>query len=100
MDNEITLKLLEELIQIKKYLAVIAQDKIAEFNDKISKMYLTTEARKKMYDLFDGVHTYKDISEIAGVSAEAVRQFAVSLEKAGIIGYVLDGKNRQPKRIF
>lgn len=101
MDNEILCKILDEMTQIKKYLAVIAHDRIALFNEDVAKSYLTTESRKRMYDLFDGLHSHKEISEeIGGITAEAVRQFAVILEKDGIIEYVIDGKSKFPKRIF
>jgi len=53
-----------------------------------------------MYDLFDGTRSLKDISDEVKTSSEAVRQFAVSLEKAGHLEYVTNSKSKCPKRLF
>ena len=58
------------------------------------------EQRKKMYDLFDGTKSLKEIGEEVNTSSEAVRLFAVSLEKAGLIEYVSNTKAKCPKRLF
>ena len=52
MDNKINEQILEELIMIRKLLTILSQDKLADFNEQIKNRYLTTEQRKKMYDLF------------------------------------------------
>ena len=88
MDNKINEQILEELIMIRKLLTILSQDKLADFNEQIKNRYLTTEQRKKMYDLFDGTKSLKEIGEEVNTSSEAVRLFAVSLEKAGLIEYV------------
>lgn len=53
-----------------------------------------------MYDLFDGTKSLKEIGEEVNTSSEAVRLFAVSLEKAGLIEYVSNTKAKCPKRLF
>ncbi len=93
-------KILEELIAIRKMLTILSQDKIADFNEQIRSKYLTTEQRQKMYDLFDGSLSLKEIGEVVGTSSEAVRLFAVSLEKAGLLEYVTTSKTKFPKRLF
>mgnify|MGYP000052985565 FL=1 len=100
MDNKINEQILEELIMIRKLLTILSQDKLADFNEQIKNRYLTTEQRKKMYDLFDGTKSLKEIGEEANTSSEAVRLFAVSLEKAGLIEYVSNTKAKCPKRLF
>ncbi|RGI41830.1 hypothetical protein DXB43_13375 [Roseburia sp. OM04-10BH] len=100
MDNKINEQILEELIMIRKLLTILSQDKLADFNEQIKNRYLTTEQRKKMYDLFDGTKSLKEIGEEVNTSSEAVRLFAVSLEKAGLIEYVSNTKAKCPKRLF
>ena len=100
MDNKINEQILEELIMIRKLLTILSQDKLADFNEQIKNRYLTTEQRKKMYDLFDGTKSLKEIGEEVNTSSEAVRLFAVSLEKAGLIEYVSNTKAKRPKRLF
>lgn len=97
---DINERILEELVEIRKMLTVLSQDKLSEFNEQVKAKYLTTEQRQKMYDSFDGTKTLKEISEEAGTSSEAVRQFAVSLEKSGLLEYVVIGKYKCPKRLF
>ena len=97
MDNKINEQILEELIMIRKLLTILSQDKLADFNEQIKNRYLTTEQRKKMYDLFDGTKSLKEIGEEVNTSSEAVRLFAVSLEKAGLIEYVSNTKATCPK---
>ncbi len=93
-------KILEELIAIRKMLTILSQDKLMDFNEQIKSKYLTTEQRQKMYDLFDGSMSLKEIGEEVGTSSEAVRLFAVSLEKAGLLEYVINSKAKCPKRLF
>lgn len=99
MNNEE--KILNELIEIRKLLTIFAHDKLNEFNEKIRIKYLTTSERQQMYDLFDGEKTLKDIASEINISAEAVRKFAVALEKDGLITYIRpDAKSKCPKRLF
>lgn len=97
---DINEQILEELVSIRKMLTILSQDKLSDFNEQIKTKYLTTEQRQKMYDYFDGTKTLKEIGEEVGTSSEAVRQFAVSLEKAGLLEYVIMGKSKCPKRLF
>lgn len=100
MDNNINEQIFKELVTIRKLLTILSQDKLADFNEQIKNQYLTTEQRKKMYDLFDGTKSLKEIGEEVNTSSEAVRLFAVSLEKAGLIEYVSNAKAKCPKRLF
>ena len=93
-------RIFEELVIIRKMLTVLSQESLEEFNKKIKKDYLTTDQRQKMYDLFDGTRSLKEISEEVKTTSEAVRLFAVSLEKAGLLGYVVNTKSKCPKRLF
>lgn len=97
---DINEKILEELISIRKILTILSQDKLAEFNDQIRSKYLTTEQRQKMYDLFDGTRSLKEISQEVNTTSESVRLLAVSLEKSGLLEYVDTSKGKCPKRLF
>lgn len=98
MDDE---RVLNELVSIRKLLTILSQDKLNVFQETIQSKYLTTDQRKKMYELFDGTRSLKEIGDEVGVSSEAVRQFAVSLEKAGLLEYILiNTKTKYPKRLF
>lgn len=94
-------KILFELSEIKKLLTIFAQDKIEAFNLSIKNKYLTSANRQAMYDLFNGERSLKEIADETGVTSEAVRQFALTLEKAGLLEYVLNDSNvKLPKRLF
>lgn len=94
-------QIIEELKAIRRLLTIFSQDKLEEFNENIKTKYLTTPQRQQMYELFDGTKSLKEISTVVNVSSEAVRQFAVSLEQAGLVEYVIvSGKQKNPKRIF
>ncbi len=97
---DINERILEELVAIRKMLTILSQDKLSDFNEQIKTKYLTTDQRQKMYDLFDGTKTLKEIGAEVGTSSEAVRLFAVSLEKAGLLEYVVSAKSKCPKRLF
>lgn len=93
--------LLNEVKEIKRFISIIAQDKIIEFRKTIENNYLTTEQRKKMYEKFDGTKSYKDIADELKISSEAVRIFAATLDNDGIIEHVNGpGKVKFPKRKF
>lgn len=94
-------QVLQELKAIRRLLTILSQDKLEEFNESIKTKYMTTPQRQQMYELFGGTKSLKEISTTVKVSSEAVRQFAVSLEQAGIIEYmIVSGKQKNPKRIF
>lgn len=98
---DINEQILEELKAILKLLTIFSQDKLVEFQEIIRTKYLTTTQREQMYDLFDGTLSQKEIASKVGVSSEAVRQFVVTLEQAGIIEQVaINGRQKNPKRIF
>ena len=63
---DINERILEELVAIRKMLTILSQDKLSDFNEQLRTKYLTTEQRQKMYDLFDGTKTLKEISVEVG----------------------------------
>ena len=101
MNNIEAQQILGELVQIRKLLTILSQDKLQSFNEDIERKYLTTDQRRQMYALFDGENPYKAIAESVKVSSEAVRLFAVQLEQAGLVEMIeINAKSKNPKRIF
>ena len=100
MNDYMEQQILNELIQIRKMLTILSQDKLESFNDSINKRFLTTEQRRQMYELFDGENSYKAIADVVNISSEGVRKFAVQLEQAGLVELVPVGKTKNPKRVF
>jgi hypothetical protein len=100
MDDNIANQILGELVQVRKLLTILSQDKLLNFNENIERTYLTTDQRKQMYDMFDGENSYKTIADTVKVSSEAVRKFAIQLEKVGVVEFVEKAKSRNPKRVF
>ncbi len=100
MEDTFTEQILNELKQIRRFLTVLSQDKLENFNGEIQSKYLTTPQRHQMYDMFDGVNTYQTIADTVKYSKEAVRLFAVQLERAGIVEIISNGQNKYPKKLF
>lgn len=100
MEDYLAQQMLNELIQIRKMLTIMSQDKLESFNDSINKRFLTTEQRRQMYELFDGENSYKTIADTVNISSEGVRKFAIQLEQAGLVELVPAGKTKNPKRVF
>lgn len=94
-------KILQELSEIKRMLALLTYEKKGAVKEQIENEFLTSEERKIMYSMFDGKNSLKGIAKEAGTSSEAVRLFALSLEKAGLLEYVeINAKTRYPKLLF
>ena len=68
MNDYMEQQILNELIQIRKMLTILSQDKLESFNDSINKRFLTTEQRRQMYELFDGENSYKTIADAVNIS--------------------------------
>ena len=67
MNDYMEQQILNELIQIRKMLTILSQDKLESFNDSINKRFLTTEQRRQMYELFDGENSYKTIADAVNI---------------------------------
>jgi hypothetical protein len=100
MDDILARQILNELIQIRRLLAMLSQDKRDTFNKEIEEKYLTTDQRQKMYEMFDGENSLKAVANEVKLSSEGVRKFAVQLEQAGLVEFVQGDKTKNPKRIF
>src|SRR5260370_22244530 len=65
---------------------------------RLDREFLTSNQRKRMYREFDGLQSYEAIAGKAGVTAEAVRQVAVALEKGGFVWVEEDGNKNNPRK--
>ncbi len=98
---DINEQILEELKAIRKLLTIFSQDKLDSFHASIKEKYLKSPQRQQMYELFDGTKSLKEIAEIVKVTPQAVGQFSLQLEQAGLIEQVtINGRQKNPKRIF
>lgn len=90
--NEIT-KLIEEISTIRRLVEILAKDKLkAEINQVV-----TTDLRKKMWNLFNGSNSTGEIAEKAKVSQRAVQMFVKDLQEKDL---VVIKKRGYPKRKF
>lgn len=101
MDNEQYQKaVINELKKISGYLALLASDKVAERQSKLNTNYLTTNARKKMWQLMDDSRNITDIAKEVNTSDEAVRIFVNDLEKDQFVEVREEGRSRYPRRLI
>ena len=98
---DINQQILEELKAIRRLLTIFSQDKLEQFHASIKEKYLKTPQREQMYELFDGTKSLKEIAEIVKVTPQAVGQFSIMLEQAGLIEQVaINGRQKNSKRVF
>ena len=90
-------KLLQEVLN---RLDIIIAGQLPMIKESIKNQHLTTENRKKMYDLFNGKNSLQDVADKVGVTLEAVRLFKVVLEDNGIINVAKQGKREYPQRFI
>lgn len=105
MDNEQYQKaVVNELKRISGFLALLASDKIVQRRQKLYEEYLTTPARKKIWELIDGsrniANIAKEVSKDVKISSEGVRIFVNDLDKDGFVEVIEDGRNRYPRRLI
>jgi len=86
-------EILEELKKISRILTLIYGDAIEKELSKIA----TTNERKKIWVLIDGVRTSKDIAKEASVTIRSVNRFLAIAAKAGLIE---NPRGKPPKRLI
>ncbi len=67
---------------------------------RLEEEFLTSDHRKKMYREFTGSQPYDVIAKAAGVTAEAVRQFAIALEAVGFVSLEKLGTKACPRKLL
>lgn len=100
MTEQILEEIRDELKEIRQLLQIQNVVHISRVKEIIEHDHLTTDNRRKMYDLFDGKHNMKDIAKKVSVSEEAVRLFLEELAKVGAIRIFKKlGRTKYPIRI-
>lgn len=94
-------QVLEYLKRIDRHLFVLAEEKLGELRERVETQYLTTPARRKMWELIDGDRNIAGIAKEAGVSNEAVRLFLNDLTSGSqpIVEWVDSSRGRIPNRL-
>jgi hypothetical protein len=83
--------------EIRDGVRLIAAAMAEPLRKRLSDEFLTSQQRKRMYREFTGTQSYDAIAKAAGVTAEAVRQFAVALDAAGLVVLEKCGAKTCPK---
>lgn len=88
------------LREIRDGVRLIAAAMAEPLRKRLDEEFLTSVQRKKMYKEFDGCQPYDLIGAKAGVSAEAVRQFAVALQQVGLVTLEKQGSKTCPRKLL
>ncbi len=99
--TEFEAQVIEYLKRIERYLFILAEEKLGELRKRVGTQYLTTPARRKMWELIDGDRNIADIAKEAGVSNEAVRLFLNDLTSGSqpIVEWINSSRGRIPERL-
>lgn len=101
MKDEILIEINNKLEAIRKLLMVQNIASRNETNKIITEEFLTTDKRKKIYNMFNGNNSIGDIAKKIGVTHESVRLLVDDLEKVGAIEIIKKkGKNKYPLKII
>ena len=94
MNDKINItKMLDEITKIRQLIEILARDKLKDEIERIA----TTESRKKMWNLIDGLKSTSDLAEEVGISQRAVQMFIKDLQEVDLIEVE---KRGYPKRKF
>ena len=88
------------LRDIRDGVKLIAAAMAAPLRKRLDEEFLTSNQRKKMYKEFDGSRSYDSIAASSGVTAEAVRQFAVALQQVGLVTLEKQGSKTCPRKLI
>lgn len=88
------------LREIRDGVRLIAAAMAEPLRKRLEQEFLKSGQRKKMYKEFDGTQSYEAIANKVGVTAEAVRQFAVALEQNGFVVLEKRGAKSHPRRVL
>jgi hypothetical protein len=88
------------LREIRDGVRLIAAAMAEPLRKRLNEEFLTSSQRKKMYKEFDGLKPYETIAAISGVTAEAVRQFAVALQQVGLVALEKQGSKTCPRKLL
>lgn len=101
MKDEILIEINNKLEAIRKLLMVQNIASRNETNKIITEEFLTTDKRKKIYNMFNGNNSIGDIAKKIGVTHESVRLLVDDLENIGAIEILKkSGKTKYPLKII
>ncbi len=92
---------LEYLKRIDRYLFALAEERLVAQRQLVERQFLTTDARRTMWESIDGARTVAEIAAEAGVTGEAARLFVNELAQGPqpVIEWLQAGRARIPKRL-
>lgn len=86
---------IEELLEaLLKEVSLLTVSTKADALQRFKKDFLTSEMRKKAYELFDGTKTLKEISEQIGEKQHSVQVFAQLLVNKDLLTVSKQGNNK------
>jgi hypothetical protein len=88
------------LRDIRDCVRLIAAAMAEPLRKRLNEEFLTSSQRKMMYKEFDGLQPYEAIAASVGVTAEAVRQFAVALQQKGFVTLEKQGAKTCPRKLL
>ena len=88
------------LREIRDGVRLIAAAMAEPLRQRLEKEFLTSAQRKKMYHEFDGTQSYETIAKKAGVTQEAVRLLATSLQEKGMVVLDKRGARTCPRKLL
>ena len=93
ISEDMLTKLLEEISTIRQLLEMLARKALKEELERLA----TTNERKKIWALCDGLRSTKEIAEEVGITQRTVQRFIKELQEADLI---IIEKRGYPKRRF
>lgn len=85
MTDELLIEINDKLEAIRKILFIQNIVHRKEISKVLNEEFLTTDTRKKIYNMFNGNNSIGDIAKKIGVTHESVRLLVDDLEKVGAI---------------
>jgi len=86
-------KVYDELVKVRHLLEILVRDELKKAVESIA----TTNERRKIYALLDGLSSTEEIAQRAGISQRAVQLLVKDLLDAGLVSLE---KRGYPRRTF
>lgn len=101
MKDKILIEINDKLEAIRKILLIQNVANRKNIIKVINEDFLTTDKRKKIYNMFNGNNSIEDIAKKIGVTHESVRLLVNDLENIGAIEIIKKvGKTKYPLKII
>ncbi len=101
MTDELLIEINNKLEAIRKILFIQNIAHRREVIKVLNEEFLTTDTRRKIYNMFNGNNSIGDIAKKIGVTHESVRSLVDDLEKVGAIEIIKKkGKTKYPLKII